>query len=124
MLTIVWIASGILAAMVLVPAGMKLFTPKAKLERSMAWAEDFSGWQIKAIGVLEVLAAIGLFVPPLTGILPILAPLAAAGLVVLQVGAIVVHVRRGELKGIGLNTAIVLLALFVALARFGVFGAL
>ena len=71
-----------------------------------------------------MLAAIGLILPPLTGILPILAPLAAAGIVVLQLGAIVVHVRRGEQKGIVVNIVILLLALFVALARFGAFGAL
>ncbi len=124
MLIAVWIISGIVAALSLLAGAMKIATPKEKLKANTPYVEDFSAWQVKAIGALEVLAAIGLIVPPLTGILPILAPLAAAGLVVLQLGAIVVHVRRGEQKVIGMNIAIVLLALFVALARFGVFGAL
>jgi uncharacterized membrane protein YphA (DoxX/SURF4 family) len=124
MLVAVWIVSGILAALNLFAGASKVLTPKEKLQPRMGYVEDFSAWQVKAIGTAEVLAAIGLIVPPLTGILPILAPLAAVGLVVLQLGAIIVHVRRGEQKGIGVNIAILLLALFVAPARFGVFGAL
>ena len=124
MLIAVWIVSGILAALNLFAGATKIVTAREKLQKNMAYVEDFSSWQVKTIGALEVLAAIGLIVPPLTGILPILAPLAAAGLVVLQLGAIIVHVRRGEQKGIVVNIAILLLALFVALARFGVFGAL
>lgn len=124
MLIAVWIVSGILAALNLFAGATKIATAREKLQKNMAYVEDFSSWQVKAIGALEVLAAIGLIVPPLTGILPILAPLAAAGLVVLQSAAIIVHVRRGEQKGIVVNIAILLLALFVALARFGVFGAL
>lgn len=124
MLIAVWIVSGILAALNLFAGASKIVTSREKLQKNMPYVEDFSSWQVKAIGALEVLAAIGLILPPLTGILPILAPLAAVGLVVLQLGAIVVHVRRGEQKGIVVNIAILLLALFVALARFGVFGAL
>jgi uncharacterized membrane protein YphA (DoxX/SURF4 family) len=124
MLIAVWIVSGILAALNLFAGATKIATAREKLQKNMAYVEDFSSWQVKTIGALEVLAAIGLIVPPLTGVLPILAPLAAAGLVVLQLGAIIVHVRRGEQKGIVVNIAILLLALFVALARFGVFGAL
>lgn len=123
MLVAVWIASGLLALLNLLAGGLKLITPKDKLGKSMAWTEDFSATQIKLIGAAEVLAAIGVIVPALTGILPILTPLAAAGLVVLQAGAIVTHLRRGE-RMIVVNVVILLLALFVALARFGVFGAL
>lgn len=112
----VWIVSGLLALAMLAAGGMKIITPKAKLGAQMAWAEDFSPAQIKLIGVAEVLGAIGLIVPPLTGILPVLAPLAAVGLAVLQVGAIVTHVRRKET--IVPNLVILALAVFVAVTRF------
>ena len=63
-------------------------------------------------------AAIGLIVPPLTGMLPILAPIAAVGLVLVQVGAIIVHVMRNETKALGMNVVLLLLAAFVAVGRF------
>jgi hypothetical protein len=56
-----------------------------------------------------VLGALGLILPPLTGIAPALALAAATGLVLIQVGGISLHLSRGEAKMIGLN--IVLLAL-------------
>ncbi len=69
----------------------------------------------KLIGLAEVLGAVGVIVPPLTGILPILAPIAAAGIVILQTGAILTHVRRRE--SFIVNLGIIVLALFVVVAR-------
>ena len=123
MLIAVWIASGLLALANLGAGFMKIATPKDKLDERMAWAKGFNAPTVTLIGIAEVLGAIGVIVPPLTGILPILAPIAALGLAILQVGAIVTHLRLGE-KAIVPNIVILLLALFVALARFGVFGAL
>jgi uncharacterized membrane protein YphA (DoxX/SURF4 family) len=70
-------------------------------------------------GVAEGLAGIGLVLPALLRILPWLTPVAAAGLVVLMVGAIVFHVRRREYPNIGLNAVLGVLAAFVAWGRFG-----
>ncbi len=123
MIIAVWIASGLLALANLGAGFLKLSRSKDALAASQPWTAGFSAPVIKLIGAAEVLAAIGLIVPPLTGILPILAPLAAVGLVILQLGAIVTHLRIGE-RMIVPNIVILLLALFVALARFGVFGAL
>jgi predicted ester cyclase len=60
--------------------------------------QAFQPRQIKVIGTLEVLAAIGLILPAAFGIAPVLVPLAAAGLVLLMAGAFVVHLRLGEAK--------------------------
>jgi hypothetical protein len=65
---------------------------------------------VRTIGVLEVLGALGLILPPLTGIAPALAIAAAIGLVLLQVGGISLHLSRGEAKMIGLNVALLVLA--------------
>jgi hypothetical protein len=123
MIIAVWVVSGLLAVAYLGAGGMKLVTPKEKLGANMAWVEDFSAPIVKLIGAAEILGALGLVLPVLLGIAPVLTPIAAAGLVLVQVAAIIVHMRRGE-RMILPNVVLLLLALFVALARFGVFGAL
>jgi hypothetical protein len=70
-------------------------------------------------GVAEGLAGVGLVLPPLVHVLAWLTPLAAAGLVVLMLGAIVFHVRRREYPNIGLNAVLGVLAAIVAWGRFG-----
>ena len=75
-----WIAAGLLAAVLLAAGASKLTKSRADLAASgQGWAEDFSPGTVKTIGVLEVLAAIGLLLPALLGIAPILVPLAASG---------------------------------------------
>ena len=123
MIIAVWIVSGLLALAYLFVGINKLLSPKSKLEDQMTWVQKTSGSQVKVIASLEILGALGLILPPLTGILPILSPIAALGLIVLQLVAIGVHLRIGE-KMILPNIVLLLLALFVALARFGVFGAI
>lgn len=96
MLIALWIVNIILALMMLMAGTMKTITPKAKIEEKMAWASDFSAGQVKTIGILEVLGALGLVLPLATGVLPILTPVAAVGILIIMIGAIVVHVRRNE----------------------------
>ena len=76
----------------------------------MGWVDAVPLVALRAIGVLEVLAALGLILPPLTGVAPVLALAAAIGLAVLQIAAIGVHLRRGEAKLIGLNLVLVALS--------------
>jgi uncharacterized membrane protein YphA (DoxX/SURF4 family) len=82
-----------------------------------SYAEDLSDRTYKTIGVLEVLGAIGLVLPRLLGIAPVLTPLAALGFVGLMIGAIITHLRRGERQLIIFNIALMLLALFVFWGR-------
>ena len=84
----------------------------------MAWVEDFSQETVRPIGTLEVLGAIGLMLPALTGILTWLTPLAAAGLVLLMIGAALTHLRRIEYRNIAVNAVLLILAAFVAYGRF------
>ena len=85
-----WIIAGLLAAAFLAAGAMKLAQPKAKLaESGMAWTEDFSDSQVKLIGLVEVLGAIGLILPAALDIAPILTPIAAAGLALTMLGATV-----------------------------------
>jgi hypothetical protein len=65
---------------------------------------------VRTLGVLEVLGALGLILPPLTGIAPALALAAAIGLALIQVGGVSLHLSRGEVKVIGLNVLLLILA--------------
>jgi DoxX-like family len=113
------ILAGLLAALYLFAGMTKLLQPKEKLAKSnMAWVEDFDGSQVKAIGAVEVLGAIGLVLPWALDIAPVLTPIAATGFVLLQAGAIRTHQRRGEKQMLPLNGALLLLAAVVAVLRF------
>ena len=115
-----WIIAGLLAAAFAAAGAMKLAQPKAKLaESGMAWTEDFSEGQVKLIGLVEVLGAIGLILPAALDIAPVLTPLAAAGLVITMLIAAVVHARRGETSSIPVTLVLGALAAFVAVMRFG-----
>ncbi len=116
--TALWIAAGLLAALNLGVGIMKLAQPRDKLTESMAWAADFSDNAVRAIGALEILGAIGLILPAITGIAPILVPLAAVGLALMQVGAAITNARY-EPNRIPVNVVLILLSLFVAWGRFG-----
>src|ERR671921_1354293 len=91
-----WIIAGLLAVVYLAAGVGKLIVPKEKLATAPGggWIEDFSAGSVKAIGALEVLAAVGLVLPALLDIAPVLVPLAAVGLVLLMVGAAITRLRR------------------------------
>lgn len=114
-----WIVAGVLALLFLFAGITKLLRPKEQLAEQMGWVEDFSPGMVKLIGALEVLAAIGLVVPALVGVAPVLAPLAALGLVLVMVGAIVTHVRRKETPMVVVNLVLLALAGIVVVGRFG-----
>lgn len=97
MLIALWIVNGLLALLFLTAGSMKMARARdAIIAGGMGWAEDYSGPQVKAIGAIEVIGAFGLVLPLATGIATILAPLAALGLTMTMIAAIVVHIRRKE----------------------------
>jgi uncharacterized membrane protein len=115
-----WIVQGLLAVFFAAGGVVKLVRPPKRLyDQGLTWVEDFSPGAVKAIGALELLAAIGLVLPAVTGVVPLLVPLAAVGLGLLMVGAAAVHVRRGEVPFIAVNAALLAVAAFVAWGRFG-----
>jgi hypothetical protein len=108
----------VLLAVAFLGAGAtKLSQPKDKLAKNMAWVEDFSQGTVRLIGALEVVGAIGLVLPALTGVLPWLTPLAALGLALLMAGAVYTHLRREE--GPAVVPPAVLLLLLAALVAVG-----
>ena len=117
--TALWIVQALLAAIFLVTGMIKLTQPRLKMAAGpMRWAADVSDVQFRAIGVVELLGAIGLIVPAAFGIAPLLTPLAAVGLVLTMVGAIRTHVRYGESDRLAVPIVVLALALFVAAQGF------
>jgi uncharacterized membrane protein YphA (DoxX/SURF4 family) len=115
-----WIVAIVLAVAFAASGLMKQFVPKDKLVTSgQGWAQDFSPTTIRLIGLAEILGAVGLILPAVTHILPILVPSAAIGLVLVMVGAVIVHARRNEPTNVAVNVVLIALAVFVAWGRFG-----
>jgi uncharacterized membrane protein len=116
-----WIIAGLLAVAFLAAGMTKLVKNKQALEADprQAWAHDFSAGAIKAIGVVEVLGALGLILPAVTGIAVMLVPLAALGLAVTMAGAIIVHLRRGEKQAVVVPAVLLVMSVVVAWGRFG-----
>ena len=115
-----WAVQGLLAFVYLAAGGLKVVRPREQLVASgrLDWMKDNSDAVVKAVGAVEILGALGLILPGLTGIAPILAPIAAVGLVVVQIGAIRVHLTRNERQPLPVNAILLLLAAFVAIGRF------
>ena len=115
-----WILAGLLAALYLTAGTTKLLKPKDQLlaQGNMNWVEDLDGGQLKALAALEILGALGLVLPWALDVAPVLTPLAAAGLAVIQAGAIRTHLRRGEKQVLPLNVVLLVVAAVVAVLRF------
>lgn len=115
-----WILAGFLALIFLGTGILKLTRSRADIvAQGLAWAEDYPESALRRLGVLELLGAVGLVLPPLVG-LGIVTPVAATCLGVLMIGALVVHVRRGELLPDGIRTlALIAMCAVVATYRFG-----
>ncbi len=97
MLIALWILNALLALAFLGAGSTKLFRSKTALKGSgMPWVDDFAAPTVKLIGAAEIVGAFGLILPLLTGIAPVLTPIAASALAVLMIGGIVVHARRSE----------------------------
>lgn len=118
---VIWILSSLLSVLFLAAGTTKLAQSKEKLAASpnMAWAEDFSPGVLKTIGVLEVLAAVGLILPGALDVAPTLVPLAAIGLGLLMIGATATHARRGETSNLLVNLVLLAVVAVVAWGRLG-----
>ena len=92
---IIWVLQIVLALAFLAAGLTKLIQPRQKLATTMGWVEDFPDPGVRTIGALEVLGALGLLLPALTGMATVLVPVAAVGLALLMVGAAATHWRRG-----------------------------
>ncbi|KAA3644685.1 MAG: DoxX family protein [Chloroflexi bacterium] len=115
---VLWIVQGLAALLFLMAGVMKLTRSKEQLSEQMSWVEDFSQGQVRLIGTVEFLGALGLVLPMVMGILPILTPIAAAGLALVMLGAVYTHLRRSENAMLMRPLIPLILVAFVAIGRF------
>ncbi len=118
-----WIVQGLFAAMYLTAGSMKAFQPARVRENpQMTWAKARSDGFIRFIGTSELLGALGLILPLVTGVLPWLTVLAAIGLTLIQSLAIFTeHLPRKEFNVIPVNVVLLALAVLVVVGRWSLF---
>jgi putative oxidoreductase len=113
-----WVAQVLLAGLFGMAGVLKTTKPMAELVQMMVWPGAMPPLLVRFIGAAELAGAVGLLLPALTRIKPILTPLAATGLVIVMVLASIFHISRGELHALSTTLPIGALAAFVAWGRF------
>jgi len=111
-----WIIQGLLAVIYLFTGTTKVALPLAMLKGPV----PLPGWFLRFLGVCELLGAIGLILPGLLGIRPGLTPLAAAGLVIIMIGATTITLVGGPVALAWIPFVVGLLAAAVAYGRWRV----
>lgn len=117
---VLWILQ-VLLALAFLGAGVNHVVGYERMESQprMSWVTAVGRDRLRIIGVLEVLGAIGVVLPAITGVLPWLVPIAAGALALLMGFAAIFHLRRpGEAQNVTVNVALGLLALAVAIGRY------
>ncbi len=113
-----WIVQGLLAALYLMAGTLKTFQT-AKAKEQLPWAKNRSDGFVRFVGTSELLGALGLILPLVTGILPWLTLLAAIGLTIIQALAIFTeHLPKKEYNVIPFNAVLLALAVFVVIGRW------
>jgi uncharacterized membrane protein YphA (DoxX/SURF4 family) len=113
-----WLSQAIPAVMFIMAGIMKTTSPMDQLAISLPWTKDVPELLVRFIGLCEFTAAIGLLLPSILRIKPILTPFAATGLIAIMVSASVFHISRGEYSVLGLNAIIAVIAIFIMWGRF------
>ena len=115
---LIWILQVVLAAMFLFVGTTKAFQPVAELHAKMPWSQGIPVWIPRLAGFAEIVGAIGVVLPSISRIKPILSPMAATGLGLVMVLAAIFHLSRGEFSSIIPNLVLLALAAFVGYARW------
>jgi len=118
---ILWIVQGLLAALFLMAGQLKTFQI-ARAKEQLPWAKNRSDAFVRFVGISELLGALGLILPLVTGILPWLTILAAIGLALIQMLAIFIeHLPKKEYRIIRVNVVLLALSVFVVIGRWTLF---
>jgi putative oxidoreductase len=112
-----WVVQVLLAVAFGMAGVMKTTRPIAELAQAMVWPGDVPAALVRFIGTAELLGAIGLLVPVLARIKPVLTPVAAGGLAMIMLLATAFHFTRGEYFALPMTLTLRALAAFVAWGR-------
>ncbi len=111
-----WIIQALLALLFLFAGGTKLIMPIEEMTQQTP--VPLSGLFLRFIGVCEILGGFGLVLPWLLHIRPGLTPLAAAGLVIIMIGATAITLMTGDVTMALMPFVVGILCLFVAFGRW------
>ena len=111
-----WVVQALLAALFLFAGGMKFVMSVEEMTKQI----PLPGWFLHFIGVCEIIGALGLILPWLTRIRPGLTPLAAAGLVIIMIGATVIVLMTDGIAMALIPLVVGILCAFVAYGRWRV----
>ncbi len=114
---VLWLLQIVLALAFLALGLLMLTQSRERLLRVAGWVEDFPQPVVTAIGVLELLGAVGVVLPGVLGVAGVVVPVAALGLAVLLVGAIATHLLRGEQDEVAAPVLLLVAAAAVAAGR-------
>ena len=114
---VLWVLQVLLAVAFLAHGWLFLAPPAAIAEQMNA---SLPRWFQLFLGVAEVLAAVGLTLPPLTRIMPWLVTWAAAGIMIVTAAATVFHLVRGEISSAATTLVLLAMATFLAYMRYRV----
>jgi putative oxidoreductase len=112
---LLWVLQILLAVAFLAHGLLFLFPPAAVADQMNA---ALPRWFQLFLGVAEVLAAVGLTLPGLTGIQPWLVPAAAGGLMIVMISATAFHLMRGEMSSAAITVLLLTMATVVAYMRW------
>ncbi len=112
-----WVLQILLAA-AFFAHGLLLLFPSAEMLALMN--ETLSTEFRLFLGVAEVLAAIGLTLPGATRVMPFLVAWAAAGIIIVMIGATILHIQRNEISSAVITFVLLVMATCVAYMRWKV----
>ncbi|MFM6983175.1 MAG: DoxX family protein [Chitinophagaceae bacterium] len=115
---VLWILQVILAAMFLMAGSFKTFTPIAELAEKMPWVTEYSEGMVRFVGVSELLGGLGIILPSLLRIKPILTTVAGFALGLVMILAAAYHISKGEFSSLPMNFILGGIAVYVAWARW------
>ncbi|NGN92458.1 DoxX family protein [Nocardioides sp. KC13] len=115
-----WIVAGLFGVAYVAGGIVKLTMPYEKYAAKLGWPADFTPGNVRFMGVLEILGGVGLVLPGLANVLPILVPIAASCMALYMAGAITERFRRGEYKELLGDLLFLAAMVFVAWGRFGI----
>lgn len=114
-----WVVAGVFGLAFFVGGILKIVIPYETYSAKNRWAGDFAPETLRGMGVIEMLGGVGLILPGLLDIAPVLVAIAASGMALYMAGAVTERVRRGEWKLILGDLVFMSAMLFVAWGRFG-----
>ena len=119
--TLLWTMAIVLATAFTIGGLTQILLPKGRyreLSVTQHWLDDYTAGQLKAIGTIKTVGALGLVLPAAVGVAPVLVPLAASGLVLFMTGAGTTRFRRREYTLLVGDLFFLVTFAFIAWGRF------